>query len=98
MLTLWTRNGGLYRDVYREMPLREDVANAIRELRAQGKKFYVHCWESEYECYHSDMGIIDDETLEEIFVHYSHGQAFGPTSWRIEVSMDCGGETIRFSN
>lgn len=95
MLTLWTKNGGFYRDVHVEIPLREDVSNAIRDLQSRGKKFYVYCWDSEYEGYCSDMGIIDTETLEEIYIHYSHGQAFGQRTWRIEVSD---GETIRFDN
>lgn len=85
MLILWSNNAGLYSHIHNESPLREDVAKAIKELQTQGKKFFVHCWDSMYEGYCSDMGIIDDETLEEIYVHYDFGQAFGPRKWWIEV-------------
>lgn len=97
MLILWTKNGGCYSHIHSERPLREDVANAIRELQAQGRKFYVHCWDSTYEGYCSDMGIIDDETLEEIYIHYSYGQAMGCRNWWIEVCSDTGFETIKFN-
>lgn len=110
MLMLWSNNGGCYSHIHHERPLRKDVADAIRDLQLRGKKFSVHCWDSEYEGYCSRMGIIDDETLEEIYVDYSHGQAFGQRKWWIEVGAeyeeeypDCGwyvetqkGWTIRF--
>jgi len=93
MLVLWQKNGGLYSHIHNEAPLRSDVAETIRTLQKAGEKFYVYCWDSEYEGYCSSMGIIDDETLEEVFVYYSHGQAFGQRTWWIETD---GGETIRF--
>lgn len=86
MLVLWSKNGGCYSHIHSERPLREDVAKAIRELQASGREFAVNCWDSDYDTgYCSDMGIIDNETLEEIRVHYDHGQAFGSRKWWINV-------------
>lgn len=106
MLILWSKNGGLYSHIHNERPLREDVASAIRELQAQGmtagKDFFVHCWDSAYEGYCSSMGIIDDETLDEIHVHYDFGYAMGSRTWWIEVYEDdeqlvVKNRTIRFN-
>lgn len=85
MLLLWSKNGGRYKHIHSERPLREDVAKAIRQLQAEGREFAVNCWDSDYEGYYSCMGIIDDETLQEIYVHYDHGQAFGSRKWWINV-------------
>lgn len=88
MLQLWSKNGGYYSHIHTERPLREDVAKVIRQLQTEGRDFSVHCWDSDYEGYCSCMGIIDDETLEEIIVHYDHGQAFGSRHWWIDVHGD----------
>lgn len=85
MLILWSKNAGMYSHICNEMPLRKDVANAIESLQQQGKKFRVHCWDSMYEGYCSRMGIINNETLEEIYVYYDCGQAFGSRKWWIDV-------------
>lgn len=64
-----TRNGGQYWHVRNERPASAELNNVLEELTASGKKFRVYYTQYEYSGYSSYVNLINDETLDTIYVH-----------------------------
>lgn len=65
-----TRNGGRYTHVGSEYLAPKELQSILDCMTKQGLKPYVHYVEYEYNGYSSRVSIINDETLEEVFVHH----------------------------
>lgn len=70
-----TRNGGQYWHIRNEYPASAELNRVLEDLTSSGKKFRVYYNEYEYSGYHGDVELINDETLDTIFVH--HHISFG---------------------
>lgn len=70
-----TRNGGQYWRIRNERPASAELNNVLEELAASGKKFRVYYNEYEYSGYSGDVELINDDTLNTIYVH--HHISFG---------------------
>lgn len=70
-----TRNGGQYWRIRNEYPASAELNNVLEELAASGKRFRVYYNEYEYSGYSGDVELINDDTLNTIYVH--HHISFG---------------------
>lgn len=70
-----TRNGGQYWKVRNERPASAELNKVLEDLTASGKKFRVYYNEYEYSGYSGDVELINDDTLNTIYVH--HHISFG---------------------
>lgn len=70
-----TRNGGQYWHIRNERPASAELNNVLEELTASGKKFRVYYNEYEYSGYSGSVKLINDDTLDTIYVH--HHISFG---------------------
>ena len=81
-----TRNGGQYWRIHNEYPASAELNNVLEELSASGKKFRVYYNEYEYSGYHGKVELINDDTLDTLYVRHHisfgwHGDAY----WRVYV-------------
>ena len=81
-----TRNGGQYWHIRNERPVSAELNNVLEELTASGKKFRVYFNEYEYSGYHGKVELINDDTLDTLYVRHHisfgwHGDAY----WRVYV-------------
>ena len=84
-----TRNAGLYSSVRNEFPAPEELSNLIDSLKETGVKFRVYYTQYEYEGYYSRVSLINEDTLEELFVHdYTCFGHDGFAYWELEVYDD----------
>lgn len=86
-----TRNGGQYWNVRNERPASAELNRVINELTASGKKFRVYYTQYEYSGYSGYVSLINDETLDTIYVH--HHISFGcdgDAYWKVcIIDEDC---------
>lgn len=80
------RNGGLYHMVGGEAPVPQEMSNLLDSLMSKGIKFRVYYTDFELDGYTNVLGLINDETLEEVYVYqrtcWGHcGEAY----WRIKL-------------
>ena len=81
-----TRNGGRYWHIRNEKPVSVELNNVLEELTASGKKFRVYYNEYEYSGYHGDVSLINDDTLDTIYVHHHISFGWdGDAYWRVCV-------------
>lgn len=70
-----TRNGGQYWKVRNERPASAELNKVLEDLTASGKKFRVYYNQYEYSGYSGSVELINDDTLDAIYVH--HHVSFG---------------------
>lgn len=82
-------NGGCYSYIKNEYPAPEEMNFILNLLTLLGVEFRVNLWESEYFFYHSEVELINDETLETIYVHHQIGRSlYHQSEWWIEVEEE----------
>lgn len=79
-----TRNGGQYWRVLNEYPAPAELNRVLEDLTSSEKKFRVYYNEYEYSGYSGDVSLINDETLDTIYVHHHISFGWdGNAYWRV---------------
>jgi len=100
-----TRNGGMYSHIITEQKACEELQvlfNKAYEARKNGQFVSVELWNGTWSHgYFSDVRVISEETLEEMYVSYDWGETYGDFKWSFrnhDTGEECHYESDHFSD